>query len=389
MLDEFLEREDVINFIGEIKNNERYFNKNKDNFMAHNFYVSEELALYVFYDALLKYKIVLDDIYLFDEYLEQVEKLYRKIDNFDDITVGINKLICRMVSIKFAIKDINSSESRKQIIEYIYERYIANGYFIHGFNYSYVDDIAVNGFVPEIYENYYPRFLELNKVFEKHNKNNILGKDFSINSVSFTDDFVMGCYYSAYAPFFFSSFLLNNLFSKKAKKDAYLIDDYNSVVAPLKKFVDSEFSSKESKYILDLVKDEWDLLHRKEKKIALLLVKRNQIHSDEITDINEYLNDSADIYDVVDRLLSSKHNNILYSEPIPAESIIIVTFDRYFDKKGTKSEDNVEEDLIRYQQKKSNDEFLDKYGTASAFLLIGSLLISLGVIISIFMILRG
>ena len=110
MLDDLLKHSGVVSLIREIKTNDHYFNKNRDKFVMPDMYISSELALYVFYDALLKYKIILDDLVLFDEYLEQVEKLYKKIDNFEDITIGINKLICRMVAIKLAVKDINSAD---------------------------------------------------------------------------------------------------------------------------------------------------------------------------------------------------------------------------------------------------------------------------------------
>ena len=92
MLKCYLKRDDVSSLIKQIKTNERYFNKDSRG-ISHNFFVSNELALYIFYEALIKYKIILDDAYLFDEYLEQLEKLYKKIDNFEDIRRGINIFI--------------------------------------------------------------------------------------------------------------------------------------------------------------------------------------------------------------------------------------------------------------------------------------------------------
>ena len=140
MLDSYLSRNDVISFVKEIRTSDRYFRK-LSTLVVHDLYTSYEEALYIFYDALLKYKIVIDDIYLFPEYLEQVEKLYRKLDNYNDIRFGINKLICRMLSIKLEIKNINDKDNRDLIIKYIYDKYIINGYFIHGFSSTYVDEI--------------------------------------------------------------------------------------------------------------------------------------------------------------------------------------------------------------------------------------------------------
>ena len=46
--------------------------------------------------------------------------------------------------------------------------------------------------------------------------------------------------------------------------------------------------------ILDLVKEEWDLLHREEKKVSLLLVKRN-LFKDKYTDIKDYINSNQKV----------------------------------------------------------------------------------------------
>ena len=48
-----------------------------------------------------------------------------------------------------------------------------------------------------------------------------------------------------------------------------------------------------------------------------------------------------------------------------------------------------EAELDKYKKNESNNEFLNKYGFASAFMLIGSLLICLGVMITILMYMWG
>ena len=387
MLDSYLSRDDVLSFIKELKTSERYYEKRNSLNIPISYYSYEE-ALFIFYDALLKYRIIIDDIYLFPEYLDQLDKLYKKLDNFDDIKFGVNKLICKILTIKFDIKNIELEESKDLIIQHIYNKYIKEGYFVHGFSSVYVDEIKVNGFVPEKYENYYDRFREVNKIFEKNNVVNIFSKKFNETSVFFTDDFVLGCYYSIYAPMYFFKFLMNEeCFGKIKRKDGCLKDSYSILISPLKRFMSNNlFNDNDKKEILKLVDDEWNLLHRKDKKISLLLVKRKVIGNIDVG-LEEFLKDESDIYEIVDRMLNSKNNNISYSDKIDSNDINIVVLDTYYDSDLKKEEKEEEE----YNNKESevNSDYLNKYGSVSYLLLIGSLFITLGVILTIFKVIGG
>ena len=197
MFQEYLKRSDVNEFILNIRSSEKYFQKELGHFEKYPFYISKELALYIFYDALFLYKVIIDDAYLFDGYLEQIKTLYRKINQFDQLIEGIHKLIGKMVSLYLNISDIDSYESREKILSHIYNCYIQNGYFLHGFNGSYSLSILENGFDPENYENWYSDFVKVRDIFSKYNVSDIIEKDFSDKRVTFTDDFVMSCIYSS------------------------------------------------------------------------------------------------------------------------------------------------------------------------------------------------
>lgn len=390
MLDDLLKRQDVTLFINEIRTNERYFKKDNGAFDNYPMFISQEIALYIFYDALLKYKIILDDIYLFDEYLIQLEKLYKKIDNFPDITKGINKLICRMVIIRLGIKNIDAL-ARKEVISFIYNKYITDGYFIHGFNTSYLEKIKNDGFRPEDYENYYEDFQKMNNIFAKYNVINIVSKDFSKKTVFFTDDMVMACYYSNYAPMFFYKFLANEeYFGKRIRKDAFLKDDFNLCIKNLKRFMsDSFFSESDKKIINELVKKQWDLLHRNDKKISLLFVKRRLIYKDDFTSLEEFFEDNSELDEVIDRLLSSKYTNVSCEKLLDSSEIELVNLDDYYNNSNINNAINILEDDSKKVEEVVNTDFLNAYGKASIFIILGSLFISLGVIITIIIVLKG
>lgn len=382
MLKEYFLKTNVLKFIKEIKTNERYYSK-KSSLSINSFIcISNDAALYIFYEALYKYKVIINDDKLFDEYIEQVEKLYRKLDSFENIKYGINKLICKMLIIKFNIKDVELE--RERIIKEIYDKYIRNGYYIHGFHSSYIDDINKDGFNPEIYENYYDRFSKINDIFEKYDLGSIITKNFNEKKVYFTDDFVMGCFYSNYAPLFYYKFLLNEeAFGNRIRKDNCLICDYSTLIRHLKRFMNNNsFSEDDKKYILDVVLDEWNLLHKSDNKISLLLVKRDIVFSKNVN-LDDYLKDKKDIYEVVDRMLSSKYNNLEYDKYISNDNFEIIELDSYYD---------VDEDIDKKEEKfinKINSDNTSNSGNVSIFIILGSLFISLGVIITIISILRG
>ena len=390
MLEEYFIKTSVIRMIKEIRSNERYFKKKSDYSCDSFIHIGDEAALYIFYDALYKYKIIIDDEFLFDDYLDQIEKLYRKLDNFESIKFGINKLICSTLITKLGIKDINIKESRDTLIKHVYSKYILNGYFIHGFNSTYIEDIKRDGFNPEKYENYYDRFSKINTIFEKYNCSNIINKNFNLKDVYFTDDFVMGCYYSNYAPLFFYKFLFNEeSFGNRIRKDDCLKGECIELTRHLKRFMNNNsFKDEDKKFILDLVDDEYKLLHRKTNKISLLLVKRSIVFSKDAREI-DFLNDKNDIYEVIDRMLSPKYNNLEHNTFISKDDFEVLELKPYIDIEEEKKKIEKEEERLKKHEKEVNDDFDNKYGNVSLFLLLGAILISLGVIIMIINVLRG
>ena len=376
MFYKFLERNDVLEFISELCTNKRYFLKKIQHTESFLFSITDKLALYIFYDALYKYQVIIDDIFLFDDYLLQRKKLYRKIDNFEDIRIGINKLLCRMLSSKLSINDVNNAESRKKIVSYVYEKYIVDGYFIHGFVPYYYDYLEKNSFVPEKYQNYYDSFAKIDAIFKKYTGKQIILKDFYADKVFFTDDFVMGCYYSLYAPMFFYEFLSNRIFGKGIKIEPSFIYDYDKLTFYLKKYMSNNlFSEVDRNVILDIVRKQWNLLKDNKNKITLLLVKRKKIFINE-TLLDEYLNSEAMTYEVVDRILSSKYSSIPSNSVLVKSDFELITVDSYCSKSYNKKNDD-------YQKHDDSINVLDKHGTVSTLLLLGSLLISLGVISTI------
>ena len=201
---------------------------------------------------------------MLDDFIVDLDMLFLKIDNIESIKTGINKLIIKYTKRKIKLQEDNDSE----IIRYIYDKYITNGYLIHGLNSYYVEDIKENGFIPEQYNNYYEEFIMLNEIFKKYDLDNFLNKDFESKKVSFTDDYVLGIIYSINSPGYFFNLLSNNTLLKNSK-DKYYNDDYDTCISNIKKIVrDLNFSEFEKNFVIELVNKEWNLLHKKKKNIS-------------------------------------------------------------------------------------------------------------------------
>ena len=379
MLDEYFKRDDVLNLIQELKTNDYYYQKNHS-FFDFCFPVSSELALYIFYDALLKYKIIVDDDALFAEYVDQISKLYRKLDDFERVRFGIHKLLARMVSIKHELHDWKRDD-REELISFIYDKYITHGYLFHGLNSSYKEAVRQHGFVPEYYENYYEEFQKVNTIFAKYGNYVAFMKDFSSKHSVFTDDSLLGCYYSMCSPMFFFHFLTNSeIFGKKTCEEHYFIDDYLNLIRPLKKFMsNSLFREKDKEYVFHVVKEEWDILQRGDKELCLLCVPRKKIISKEVP-LEKYFKLDQDVFEVIDRILSSKYNNINVYQMIPSDQIQIATFPHYYRRKADelkKKESESKEIMV------SEKKFLNAYGSASIMMLLGIVFVTAGIILSI------
>lgn len=388
MLDNYLKRENVRDFISEIKSNPRYNNKT---FTEDSNYseIGSEIALYIFYDALIKYVIIINNEELFDTYVEQLDLIYKKVDSFNKIKDGLNRLICSMVATHLKIDNVD--EEKDKIIAYIYNKYILNGYFVHGFCPVYANRIKTNGFVSEIYDNNYIKMKEVQDILNKYGSENILDKDFSNNRVYFTDDYIMGMYYSSIAPsYFFNLLCSKKIYGNKTKADSYLKPDYDSCISNLKRFMSNKlFSDKDKKRVLEIVQEQWNYINSVPKKIGLLFVKRDVVDQDINVSLDEYLKDDVDLYESIERMLNPKYGSVSYNGIIGSKNVVVYLIDDYYNDEVLEKVDVLDDGKSDNNYEIINKEFMDAYGSVYIYLLVGACLISLGVIISIIMVMGG
>lgn len=381
MINDLLEKEEIKSFINDIKTSEKYFLKQFEDFHRYRYEISKEIVLFTFYEALFKYKIIIeDDVYLFD-YLNDLDRLFKKIEKYSDISDGINKLICKVVANKLCIDDMNTYEAREKIITYIFDKYYVNGYLFHGFSTVYEEDLKNHDFIPGIYKNNYSKMLEINDIYKKYGEI-AFDKDFDDKKVSFTDNFVEACYYSLYSPKFLYKFLLDDSNNKKC----FLDDNYNVCINKYIKTIDDKFENSDIIKIKDILKEELDLLNSVDRRVSLLIIKRNCVENIDYELLDVLLSSDEILYELADRLLGSSNKAIDYLNTISKDSyeVFSLNYKSEVENKKMREEKEVkkeEVDIVSVTQ--------DVSGSVTVIMLLGSLFISLGVIFTLIMLLGG
>lgn len=384
MLDSLLEREDVKKILVDICNSARYYAKETSSSMGYQMYSGSSQLLFLFYDALFKYKLIIEEMYYFNDFLEQVDKLIRKIDSFSEIGYGINRIIGRVCAYKLGINDIDTDYAKETVLRYIHDKYIVNGYFIHGYTPHYYSSILENGFSPENYKNLYAKFRNVQNILKEKKHLSLMDKDFDAEAVSFTDSFLMGCYYSVNSPMYFSKLVSKNEFiDDDLSLDAYAMGDYELCLKNLYKVCAKLKLSDTEKYIfLDAFKSEWKLLEKNSSTISLMLITRSSLGVD--FDIDKFITEVKDnsFIEAVCKLLGQR-SNVLVSKYIRKDDITLLNLSS--SKKYTKEEkkDSLAVELERTFIR-SDDEFAfsNTYGKVSILLLVGTMCITIGVILT-------
>ncbi len=377
MLERVFSRKDVCFLINEITNNLSYQNKDGRLFLKYN---CSYQTLFTLYDALFKYCIIIKDTRYLDNYVLQVGKMFRKFNNIYDIEKAINILIINICSEKLGISDRSSYTSKKMILRYIYEKYINDGYLFHGFSGIYKNNIERDGFVPEEYYNNYAAFVDVDKIFTKHRVFNIMNKNFYNSDIYLTDNFSNACFYGANSPMYFYHLLCDNIvISSTESSNLYLKNDYYQCFKNLGEVIKkADLNNAEKKFVMKSCLEEWKLLNKSNANINVLLVKRRLFGYDKIDFVEDILINDKDfvLNDVIFSLLYCNNDRIPIKTRIDSKDIEFVSIPNHIYKYSCKKSD-------------SEDELLDVYGKVSILVLLGSIFITLGVIVTIIMFIGG
>ena len=354
MFEELLRRNDVLKLIDKINTNEIYSKKTGK---------GKYEVIGIFYDAIYKYSVLIDDVIYFDKYIEEVGFIFRKFNDIDGVIRGINKVLSKII-IELGNRD------KRNFIKYIVDRYINHGYFIHAFNGIYLNDIRTNGFKVDEYRNYYNDFRREQEILEKYDCN-FIDKDFNEKEVVFTDSMSLAYYYSLRCPGYFYKYICGADFINSG--DSYTNKNYERCLMNIKKLIYTyHINDEDKKFLIDLFDREWKLLGNDNNDISNFMLVRRDTISDELFNIDAFIdNYSKEDYEFILERLTNLDNNIKYNGNIDNKYIKFISIR------------NKREEVTEEVKEFNEFDYSNSYGSVSFIVLIGSILITLGVIVTL------
>lgn len=383
MINTIFDNEDVKNAIDEIVKSKDNFDIEIPNTINQEKITEKEYLIYILLDAIYKYAVIIDDYKFLSNYLHKLKMLMKKLTTHNEITSGINMLIIKMVGYKFGIKDFEDIENKKIIVRYIYEKYIGDGYVFHAFPSIFKEEVKKQGLLTEYYYHALDELKEVNQILKKYNINNVFSKDLEKGPyIYITDSFFMSNFYANNSPLFLKEICENtsdSLNKKKYDKEAYLLKKYDTCINNIDYIArQNEITSDEENKIIEFFNKEWKILNINESIPVVALIKRSYLNMDTLSDYSNIVKniDNDDILSIVNEIINTKFNNKKLSCDISSDKLKIIELS------SIRKLYNLSSNNIEIKEKSQTNE----YGSVSIIALLGILLITLGVTITIMMI---
>ena len=136
-------------------------------------------------------------------------------------------------------------------------------------------------------------------------------------------------------------------------------------------------SSAEKKYITRTCFEEWKVLQKNSSGIDILFIKRNLLGVNYLSDIDRIINSDEDLGQAIFKIMTSKSDDIPVDFYIDSKDIGFIEIPNY------KIMFSLRNEQASYNNKNNMELLSNAYGQVSVLILVGSLLIALGVILTI------
>ena len=399
-----LKNEHLLSILHNVLMNETTKNKVSNASINGEIYSYNRYSLLITMDIVIKYKIIItDDIYN-NYFLNKLETITNNYNNHEDLIIKGNSLLIDLVSNKLNITT-TKTEDKKEILKYIYDKYIVNGYCFHSFPSIFKEKTEEVGLTQDIDIKELNDLKKIDYIFSNHNYKNIISRDLKEKSraIYITDSPAMAYYYAFRSPEYMAEITsLSKYYNylKDYNKDAFYLKDYHKCKSNLASLCSHvNMTTKEETTILKTFDKRWQTLNLSESLPCIAFIKRSDLAKNYLSNIDDIINsvDTIDLNILVSKITDSKYPIIKRYSNINSLDLTVITMPSYREIRNNKFiiKDNpktVVEPITReaYQEEKVKKEGFNfnyknafSYGNANVVALTGLLLITLGMTLTI------
>ena len=399
-----LKNEHLLSILHKVLMNETTKNKVSNASINGESYSYNRYSLLITMDIVIKYQIIINDETYNNYFLNKLDTITSNYNNHEDLIIKGNSLLIDLVSNKLNVTT-TKTEDKKEILKYIYDKYIVNGYCYHSFPSIFKEKTEEDGLTQDIDIKELNDLKKIDYIFSNHNYKNIISRDLKEKSkaIYITDSPAMAYYYAFRSPEYMAELTsLSKYYNylKDYNKDAYYLKDYHKCKSNLASLCSHvNMTTKEETTVLKTFDKRWKALNLSESLPCIAFIKRSDLAKDSLPSINEIIKsvDTIELSYLVSRITDSKYPIIKRYSNINSLDLTVITMPSYREIRNNKfiikdKPKTVVEPITReaYQEEKVKKEGFNfnyknafSYGNANVVALTGLLLITLGMTLTI------
>lgn len=286
LFSKIIKREDVLFLAQEIIYNNRYKNISIPLTITNNYSFFDHYALFLLFDSILKFDFLIGEERYIEDYLSQLKRLFKRIDNYQDINKGVIKILVHYIVRILNLSNTKDVENKEGILRYIYEKYIVDGYFYYGFSSCHKKEVDFSGIKKAGYI-LDSRIDDVNSILKKYEGRDII---YRVES-DISDNFIISSYFSMIGPDYLEKLANSKIFDKDLyDKRCFYTKDSTSILHNF------EIYAKE-RHLLD---EEKNVIFRNMKNIleeervadsfgVIAFIKRSALNRNYLKDIEEII----------------------------------------------------------------------------------------------------
>ena len=399
-----LKNEHLLSILHNVLMNETTKNKVSNASINGESYSYNRYSLLITMDIVIKYKIIINDDIYNNYFLNKLDTITNNYNNHEDLIIKGNSLLIDLVSNKLNVTT-TKAENKKEILKYIYDKYIVNGYCFHSFPSIFKEKTEEVGLTQDIDIKELNDLKKIDYIFSNHNYKNIISRDLKEKSraIYITDSPAMAYYYAFRSPEYMAEITsLSKYYNylKDYNKDAFYLKDYHKCKSNLASLCSHvNMTTKEETTILKTFDKRWKALNLSESLPCIAFIKRSDLAKNYLSNIDDIINsvDTIDLNILVSKITDSKYPIIKRYSNINSLDLTVITMPSYREIRNNKfiikdKPKTVVEPITReaYQEEKVKKEGFNfnyknafSYGNANVVALTGLLLITLGMTLTI------